>query len=67
MDDSTNEYVYVAEAYKDGDRVEQIVHTTRQDAKEDIQVSTNLDNPDRIEINKRKVYLGHDDRFLVTK
>jgi hypothetical protein len=63
----SDQYVYVAEAYKDGDRIAQLVHTNPVDAREDITVTTNLDDPDRIEINKKRLYLGQDDEFTVTR
>jgi hypothetical protein len=63
----SDQYVYVAEAYKDGDRIAQLVHKNRIDAREDIEVSTNLDNPDRTEIHRKRLYLGQDDEFTVTK
>jgi hypothetical protein len=64
---SDDSYVYIAEAYKDGGRIERLVHTSYADAKEDIEISTGTDNPDRIEIDKEKVWLGQDDEFHVTR
>lgn len=57
--------VYVAEAYKDGERIEQIVHTSYADAKEDIEVCTSLKDVDEIEVHERHLYLGNDDEFHV--
>jgi hypothetical protein len=57
-DDNT---VYIAEAYKDGERIERVVHTNHADAKEDIDVLTFGENPDRVEITEERLYLGDDD------
>lgn len=59
--------VYVAEAYKDGERIERLVHTTYADAKEDIEITTSLDNPDDIVIESERLWLGEDEEFHVTR
>lgn len=60
-------YVYVAEAYKDGDCIEQLVHTSYSGAKEDIEVSTSLDDPDEITVERKRLWLGGDTEFHVTR
>ena len=59
--------VYVAEAYKDGQRIEQLVHTSYRDAKGDIEISTNLDDPDEIQIHERRLWLGEHEKFVAKR
>lgn len=62
-----NGCIYIAEAYKDGQRIERIAHTSYEGAKEDIEVSTSLDDPDEITIDEERLYLGQDDVFHIER
>jgi len=59
--------VWVAEAWKDGERIRRIVHTTKTGARRDIRQSTMFRDPDRIGVHVEPVYLGDEDEFHVTK
>lgn len=59
--------VWVAEAWKDGERIKRIVHTTEMGARRDIRQSTMFRDPDRIAVHPEPVYLGDEDEFHVTK
>lgn len=64
---SENPTVYVAEAYKDGERIEQLVHVNESDAYEDINITTSTDNPDRIEVSERRLWLGQSESFTAER
>lgn len=59
-------YVYIAEAWKNGKRIERIVHTNEADAWEDIEISTNGEDPDKLTVEKERLYLGQDDEYVAT-
>ncbi len=63
----TENYVYIGEAWKNGELIKRIVHKNKHDAREDIQITTGLDNPDRIEVNKEKLYLGEDEEWHIER
>ena len=64
----TIDTVWVAEAYKDGERIEQLVHINYGDAKEDIEITTRSDDPDDITFTEKRLYRGKDaKRELVLK
>jgi hypothetical protein len=56
--------VYVAEAYTDGERVDQIVHTTYAGAKEDIEVSAY--DADEYDITEKRLYGGKEGKAVIT-
>ena len=60
-------YVYIGEAWKNGELIKRIVHKNKYDAREDIQITTGSDNPDRIEVNKEKLYLGEDSEWHISR
>lgn len=60
-------YVYVAEAFKDGERIEHIIHKNESDALEDILICTAGDEPDEITVNKEGLYLGEDTEWVVAR
>jgi hypothetical protein len=60
-------HVFVAEAFVYGDRMERVIHTSWEDAKEDIEELTDGRRTDRIHVTKEKLYLGDDDEFHVTR
>jgi len=59
--------VWIAEAYLDGERIERIVHTTEDDAREDIEISTDHKDPDRIEVDECRLWLGQAEGFEVSR
>lgn len=61
------ETVFVADAIKDNEVIERIVHTTYDDAEDDIVFTSRGEDPDRIRIDEQKVWLGYDDEFVVTR
>lgn len=58
-------YVYVAEAYKDGERIEQIVHKNKRDAREDIQITAH--RADEYEIQERRLWMGEDTEWHIER
>lgn len=61
MSDRT--YIYIGEVYCNGQRVEQIAHTTREGVQEDVEVSASgYDGDVETEIHKRRLYGGPDGR-----
>lgn len=61
--DELPETVWVVEAYNDGERVEQIVHLTREDAKEDIFACTEDAHVDEHQFNEKRLYTGQVDEL----
>lgn len=59
--------VWVAEAWKDGERIERVVHKNKHDAREDIEVCTALDDPDRIDIERERLWLGSSNDWHITR
>jgi len=57
------QHIYIGEVYCNGQRVEQIAHTTREGAQEDIEVSASgYDGDVETEIHERRLYGGPDGR-----
>jgi len=50
-------YVYIAEAYHNGSRIERVVHVDREDAKHDIETLTEGADV-HITIDKERLYTG---------
>lgn len=56
---SERQHIYIGEVYCNGQRVEQIAHTTRDGAQEDVDVSAaGYDGDVETEIHKRRLYRG---------
>jgi hypothetical protein len=66
---SDKNYVYVAEAYTDdGERTEQLVHTTRTDAVIDIkQTMDGNENVADVTISEKRLWLGQDEQYIATR
>jgi hypothetical protein len=57
------QHIYIGEVYCNGQRVEQIAHTTHEGAQEDVEVSASgYDGDVKTEIHKRRLYGGPDGR-----
>lgn len=61
----SNEHIWIAEAYKDGERIERIIHKNEHDAREDIEISTNTRNPDEIRVEREQIFLGEDTEWHI--
>jgi len=59
--------VWVAEAWRDGERIKRIVHVTKEGARRDIRQSTMFRDPDHVFVNVEPVYLGDEDEFHITR
>jgi len=63
----TDNYVWIAEAWCDGTRVERIAHKNEHDAKEDIQTTTSHIDVDRYDVSRVELFLGEDIEWHVTR
>ncbi len=59
--------VWVAEAWRDGERLKRVVHVTKKGASRDITQMTSFMDPDHVFIHPEPLYLGDKDEFHLTK
>lgn len=63
----SSRYVWIGEAYKDGERIERVVHKHEDDARKDIEICAAVHDPDEIRVEKEKLHLGQDTEWHIER
>ncbi len=58
-------YVWIAEAFENGERTERVVHKNESDARHDIQ--TLAYDADEIRVEKERLHLGEDTEWSIER